>query len=327
MDNPLISIIVPVYNVKEYLKRCVESLINQTYRNIEIIIVDDGSTDGSELLCDNFKNTDKRIKVFHKKNGGLSDARNFGISHSTGQYIGFVDSDDFIDKNMYEILMKNIIKNDADISICKFTITNKNSFKIKPETDIKVFSKEEAMKEVMLGNYFQSHVCNKLFKRKLFSNLKFPEKKWYEDVYSMHLLIHNSEKIVSSNYCGYAYFRRKESITNCTWNNKHFDWLDALENIKRFYKINYPEYLDEVCNVYVFANLLLIRKLCLTKKSGKKLIELLRENILENYKKYIKYKGKTSYNTTRNKIEVFFIKHFPKFYKIIVLILKNNSYK
>ena len=117
--EPKISIIVPVYNVEQYLERCVESLINQTYKNIEIILVDDGATDNSGQLCDELAQRDPRIVVYHKVNGGLSDARNYGIDKASGDYIGFIDSDDFIDDDMYEVLLSNILEYNAFISFCR----------------------------------------------------------------------------------------------------------------------------------------------------------------------------------------------------------------
>ena len=114
----LISVIIPIYNVEQYLKECLESVINQTYRNLEIILVDDGSKDKSGKICDEYKNKDERIKVVHKENGGLSDARNAGMKIATGKYIQFIDSDDFIDKDMIETLYNLIIENEADISMC-----------------------------------------------------------------------------------------------------------------------------------------------------------------------------------------------------------------
>ena len=113
-----ISIIVPIYNTKKYIDRVVNCLINQTYHNLEIILVDDGSTDGSSMLCDKYKKKDNRIKVIHQKNSGVSVARNVGLKHATGEYIGFVDSDDYISLNMYETLYNNLINTNSDISVC-----------------------------------------------------------------------------------------------------------------------------------------------------------------------------------------------------------------
>ncbi|MBQ7792832.1 MAG: glycosyltransferase family 2 protein, partial [Clostridia bacterium] len=123
-NQPLISIIIPVYNAAHYFERCIKSVLEQTYKNLEIILIDDGSTDGSEKLCDQYKEIDDRIKVVHKKNGGQSSARNLGLTMITGDYVGFVDSDDYIEKDMYEYLYNNMVKYHADISICHFYSEN-----------------------------------------------------------------------------------------------------------------------------------------------------------------------------------------------------------
>ena len=121
-NNPKISVIVPVYKVEKYLDRCVESIVNQTYKNLEIILVDDGSPDNCPVMCDEWAEKDERIRVIHKENGGLADARNAGMNIATGDYIGFVDSDDWIEPNMYEVLLKNALKYDADISRCGLSV-------------------------------------------------------------------------------------------------------------------------------------------------------------------------------------------------------------
>ena len=132
MNSDLISIVVPIYNMEKYLDKCVNSIISQTYKNIEIILVDDGSTDLSYDICEKYKKLDNRIKVYHKTNGGLSDAKNFGIKHASGKYIGFVDSDDWIEPMMYEILYKNIKEKNADIAICGRYIDYENGKSFDP---------------------------------------------------------------------------------------------------------------------------------------------------------------------------------------------------
>ena len=120
MKNPLISVVVPIYKVEEYLQRCVDSIINQTYKNLEIILVDDGSPDSCPKMCDNFAKQDKRIKVIHKINAGVSEARNTGLEYATGDYVGFIDSDDYIHPTMYEKLLNGIKKENSDICMCRF---------------------------------------------------------------------------------------------------------------------------------------------------------------------------------------------------------------
>lgn len=118
MNKSIISVVIPIYNMEKYLNKCIESVINQTYRNLEILLIDDGSTDNSPGMCDEWAKKDNRIKVFHKTNGGLSDAKNYGIEHASGKFIGFVDSDDWIDKNMYYNLINGCIKYKKDIGCC-----------------------------------------------------------------------------------------------------------------------------------------------------------------------------------------------------------------
>ena len=151
--NELISIIVPVYNVEQYLEKCVCSIINQTYKNLEIILVDDGATDSSGNMCDELAKSDNRIKVYHKENGGLSDARNYGVERATGEYIGFVDSDDYIDSEMYEKLYEAIKKEDVDVAECNFRFIYSN--RITNYTDDKyylVLNKDEYTKEYVTMN-------------------------------------------------------------------------------------------------------------------------------------------------------------------------------
>lgn len=177
----LISVIIPVYNVEKYLNKSIESVIKQTYKELEIILVDDGSTDSSGKICDEFAQKDDRIKVIHKKNGGLSDARNAGISEAKGKYLGFIDSDDYIDKNFYEILYNVLKKYNSDISICKHreTYTDYEENTSKLEIKEQVFNTEQALKELLLFGEVNNYAWNKLYKKELFNEINYPVgKKW-----------------------------------------------------------------------------------------------------------------------------------------------------
>lgn len=146
MDK-LISVIVPIYNVEKYLTKCIESIINQTYENLEIILVDDGSPDNCPIICDEYAKRDSRVKVIHKKNGGLSDARNAGLDIATGEYIMFIDSDDFVEIDMMESMMNNMIDNNVDLVVCNIKYIYDNSEKVKYNQKDKVLDKYEAMQE------------------------------------------------------------------------------------------------------------------------------------------------------------------------------------
>ena len=214
--NKKISVIVPVYKVEKYLARCVDSIINQTYKNLEIILVDDGSPDGCGKICDEYAERDSRIKVIHKENGGLSSARNAGLDIATGDYIGFVDSDDFIDLDMYSLLYEMIKNGDVEI-----TGVNGQSFveeeHLKPwvvgrEKLIKEMSGEDAVKGLLLRTFISS-VCSKLFSAKLFENKRFATGKLSEDallLFEIFVYEKCRYRYVDDHY--YFYFMRDDSI-------------------------------------------------------------------------------------------------------------------
>lgn len=232
MSNELLSIIIPVYNVEKYLKNCLDSVINQTYKNLEIILVNDGSTDNCAKICDAYKDNNKQIKVIHKQNGGLSDARNVGILQATGRYIGFVDSDDTIDKEMYDILLSNLKNNNADISICNFYFVRENH-KIQQSfsNQIKLKNKEEALDDLYNNSKFGNFVWNKLYKKELFNNIKFPIKKKYEDIWIMHELFAQAQNITYIDKPLYYYYERSNSIIGEESIQTSIDYFDGM--IKR----------------------------------------------------------------------------------------------
>lgn len=216
--DDLISIIVPVYNVEKYLKRCLDSIINQTYKNLEIICVDDGSKDSSGKILDDYKLKDKRIKVYHIKNGGVSHARNLGISKATGKYIGFVDSDDYIEPNMFEELYNSIIENKSDISVCNFWHDYEDKKENRMNTTTDIISETMCRKEYinsLFRNNFYCFMCNKLYISKLAKKIKFDlnlsilEDVIYNIEYAKYV-----EKASYVNECLYHYVQRNTSVTH-----------------------------------------------------------------------------------------------------------------
>ena len=185
MSNPLISVIVPVYNVEKYLKKCIQSIINQTYKNLEIILVDDGSSDNSGKICDEFAQKDNRIKVIHKTNGGLSDARNAGLDVMSGEWVSFVDSDDFVSPYYIENLHYLVNKYDVDMAITSFVRffnenTKLSSNKISNQ-EVLIHNPDEAIKNMLYGKYYSVSACFKIYKKDLFYNNRFTKGKIYED--------------------------------------------------------------------------------------------------------------------------------------------------
>lgn len=251
---PKISIIVPVYNVQNYLDSCIQSILNQTFKDFEVILVNDGSTDKSGAICNEYSKKYSKVKVIHKQNGGQGDARNEGIKIAKGDYIGFVDSDDVIEDSMYEILYNMCIKNDADVSTCLLTsieegITNNKIYSGK----ISIYSNKEAIKETYNGGISGYSPCNKLYNRILFENIKFPVGRIYEDASVLYKLYMNSNKIIFIESALYKYMRREGSTTNRPVSHKRFDIVDMFEEKYDFMEQNYPEMCEKIKSMYYIS--------------------------------------------------------------------------
>lgn len=233
--EPLISVIVPVYNVEKYLKKCVESIIRQTYKNIEIILVDDGSTDNSGKICDELKSKDERIKVFHKKNGGLSDARNYGIERMSGKWVTFIDSDDYIFSKYIEKLYSILESNKAEISICDpVHVFGENKPEFKEETNIIIYNSLGAIQTMWYQTSFLPSAWGKLYKSDIFKNLRFTKGIIFEDIDIMHEIFMKANKIVYSTAQYYAYVHRENSITTQKFSEKDLYILNVCEKIEKF---------------------------------------------------------------------------------------------
>ena len=240
MEESLISIIVPVYNVESYLKKCVDSIINQTYQKIEVILVDDGSSDGCAQICDEYQDIDNRVRVLHKKNGGLSSARNAGIGIATGEYLGFVDSDDYIANDMFEVLINNIKQNDADMAVCGvFECFEGTSPKIDERHLYYEVNKETALNLIFDGRDASVSACRKLYKKALFDDIRFPEGKISEDAFVIVDILRKCNKVVITTDQYYYYIRRTGSITTEKPSDKMFDAIEAYERnldlIKKYF--------------------------------------------------------------------------------------------
>ena len=247
MKNDLISIIIPVYKVEKYLEKCIESVLKQTYTNLEIFLIDDGSPDNCGKICDEYAKKDSRIEVIHKANGGLSDARNVGISKAKGRYIGFVDSDDYIKENMYEILLNLIKKYDADVSICNlYDVIDGNEYIRNKENGIREYSRLDILKEVLLDKNIQSYAWNKLYKKELFDEVKYPIGKKYEDIGTTFYIFEKCNKIVVTSEPEYYYLKRSDSLVNNVTESTVFDYMELIlqrylyiyDNIKELKQYN-----------------------------------------------------------------------------------------
>lgn len=241
MEKELVTIIVPIYNVEKYLKECIESIINQTYKNLEIILVNDGSTDDSLKICMDYKEKDKRIVIINKINGGLSDARNKGIDAANGKYICFVDSDDYISSTYVELLYNEARKNNTDIVLCGIKNVNDEK-KILSEYGYKK-NIVKSGKELLFDYYQENGVevivaWNKLYKRELFNTYRYNVGKIHEDEFLTYKILYNLDKVSIISDKLYYYRKNDTSIVNKKFNLKRLDLIEALENRMTFFKEN-----------------------------------------------------------------------------------------
>ena len=255
-QEPLISVIVPVYKVEQYLPKCVDSILNQTYRNLEVILVDDGSPDTCGVICDAYAEKDPRVKVIHKENGGLSSARNAGIDIAQGEYFGFVDSDDWIEPEMYETLYSGIQKYDAKVAYGgRYDVDGKTGGRIVglcPE-------KEECISGIeMLGRTFLWDRCDsaawdKLYHRSLFDEIRYPQGFNSEDIAIFYKLMELTDKVVMCNKPLYNYLHRPNSITTAKLSDKTFHFLHHTDTIYPYIRKNHPELADKAQYFHIAA--------------------------------------------------------------------------
>lgn len=242
--KPKVSIVVPVYNVEQYLNQCLESLKNQTYKNLEIILVDDGSTDNSGIMCDEFAKKNNNVIVIHQKNQGLSGARNSGVIRSSGEYITFLDSDDWISNEYVEYLYNLIDKYHVDVvCTCFFTYwegSNKISDPEQSEIKCIKFSPEDALEEICYGSLFGCSVPDKLYKRELVLKNPFPIGKLYEDLATMYKIIGSCNGVIYSSKKLSYYRRREGSIINEPFSKDHLFIIQAAEEQLAYFRKYYP---------------------------------------------------------------------------------------
>ena len=245
---PKLSVVVPVYKVEAYLEKCVSSLLNQVFHDFEVILVDDGSPDNCGAICDELAKNDYRIRVIHKNNGGLSDARNVGIEAAKGDYIGFVDSDDWIAPEMYEKLLQVAGESKADIAVCGvYRVKDGKTSVLHSFEKGYIFEHDEAMRRI-LSNQIKSYACNKIYRRHLFNDLCYPVGRAYEDLATTYLLFAKAKRVACINYIGYYYLYRPASIT--TTANSYIKYQEFCSSQERelYASEHYPQIVS-VCKI------------------------------------------------------------------------------
>lgn len=234
MKDCLISIIIPIYNTEKYLRECLDSVTNQSYKNLDIILINDGSTDRSKEICEEYVNKDKRIRLINQKNMGAAMAKNTGLDLIRGDLFSIIDSDDILHPNNLEMLYKNMINTDADIIEGNFTTTLdkfNNELNIKNSIDkknIKVFNTEKALEELIISRKFHQTPWNKLYKTELLKNIRFPDGKYIDDEYWTYKLFLNAKQVSSLDLITYYYRQHESSTMGKSYSVRRLDAVDAL---------------------------------------------------------------------------------------------------
>lgn len=308
----IVTIIIPVYNILSFLDKCLDSVCKQTYKELEIILVDDGSTDGSAIACDQWSSTDNRIKVYHKKNGGLSDARNYGLSKATGSYIIYLDGDDWIATNAVEKLVHTAQEYHADFIQAGYYYAYENYLLVYNEpTNIIEYNKENALKELISNGRIKNFVWGSLIKRELALQVPFIKGRYFEDSFWKYQIMELSNKFVYVAIPLFYYRQRPQSISG-SFTLKNIDLLIGIEKRLQFIQKNYPQLFNLALNKYwnLTFNYMLIAQ------------QSYDANIKETYINYftnINLKYKEHLNKHLKLMYILYRRYYPLFY-IITLI-------
>ena len=264
----LISVIVPVYKVEKYLDKCVSSIVNQTYRNLEIILVDDGSPDNCGAMCDAWAKKDSRIRVIHKENGGGAQARNTGLSLASGQYIGFVDSDDFLHPSMYQHLLDILFETNSDIAECGYHITDTDEFLPNDAGSQRtLLDTEAALKENIRDNICRQLVWNKLYKASVLTEVRFVEGKFVDDEFFTYKALGNAKQVASTSTRLYYYRQQCNSAMHQKFSLKWLDALDAKAARLQYIKSRFPSLIEMAKTNLLFSCLYQMQQ-CVRYMSG-----------------------------------------------------------
>lgn len=330
MHKPLISVIVPVYNAEKHLSRCIKSITSQTYEQLEILLINDGSTDNSAIICDEYQRLDKRIKVFNKSNGGVSSARNCGLENAVGEYIGFVDSDDWIDSNMYEILYLNLIEHCADISACEMYYDYDNSTLVNAKDGtIKVLECKEEMYDAALNPiFFSGYVCNKLFRKSLVEkvngkNYPFSENVFQcEDLLFVSSYIYHSSRAVYTSKPLYHYNKGENNVDAKKYSNVNprvLSLINAYDQLIDLYSVISPKHLNHLKLNYTKINMNLKYRLVKSDKDP-----VLLAKLDKNIKKYYIHVLTAENIRLRQKVNILATRLFPSVSGALKLFVKRH---
>ena len=311
--NPKISIIVPVYKVEMYIHKCIDSVLAQTFTDFELILVDDGSPDNCGRICDEYAKKDSRIVVIHKENGGQSSARNVGLDIAKGDYVGFVDSDDWIEPDMYEILYNVCTEHDCDIANCSSTIYFKDRTIVNGGHPLTIHDRQEAMKTMLEGKLYDECLWTKLIKRNLLEDIRIPNGIMYEDTAFTYKFMHRAKRVGCIGVAKYNYIKRDDSTMDRAIKNISIDAPLIYEEMYTFINDNYPDLSDIVA----------------LKLANRCMIVL---NLMINSDRFIIYKDdyyRIAKNLSDKFSETIALKDYPRNVKVLLLLNKihPNLYK
>lgn len=322
MDNPKLSVIVPIYNVEPYLRRCVDSVLAQTLADIEIILVNDGSTDGCADICNEYAGKDYRIKVIHKENGGLSSARNAGLDSATGEFIAFVDGDDCISPEMYMKMLTALQKEHADLCVCGYQKADENYNSVGSGSShiYQVLPGIQAIEKMYSNDYIYFTIaCNKLFKSCLFSEIRFPEGKLFEDGYAAFRYYYLCKTVVCLPDCFYLYLTRTGSITTSKLTVKNLDGLSAeVDSINFLTEKGCFELTEKAQTKYAGAIIYNLKRFDLKQKD----VRLKFKEIHRDFTRLYPGIMKNSVLSKKEKILITFFRINPRFCKWVITVKK-----
>ncbi|EGP5526537.1 glycosyltransferase family 2 protein [Enterococcus faecium] len=318
-----ISIIMTVFNVEKYLAKAIDSVLLQTFADFELILVDDGSSDRSGEICDEYQQRDKRIKVIHQPNSGVSSARNTGLENAQGKFIGFVDSDDYIESDMYEFLYNNLIEEKADLSICGIYDVYEGKEPQAKTPGHYVLTKDETVKMILEAKVISVHPVNKLYKKELFNHIRYPIGKITEDGAVMFHLLENVEKVVVDMTPKYYYYHRMNSITTSPYSEKDLSTIEAWEMNEKYIATNYPEYSDIAHTRVCWAYFIVLDKIMISHAEKKSTVT---KQIVDFLRKNYTFILRSPYFTRNRKIAATILQLNVRLYKKLA-ILEDEKYK
>lgn len=306
MEEELISVVVPIYKVEKFLPTCIESLIKQSYKNMELILVDDGSPDLCPQICDKYKQLDSRIKVIHKTNGGLSDARNAGIEIAQGEWITFVDSDDYVGDDFLKTLYIMARKSNADISICDYESVLDDGAEERKYTHVVEYNNVECLKKTYIPEVhgMEFTAWGKLYRIGLFRDLgiRYPVGKIHEDTFTTYKLLYEANRIVFFDAIEYFYRRREESIMTSAFNKKRLVTLDATREACQFFERKKESELLELAINMHLRNYVCIYNDLYKNRNNINNYTAVKRNVLKKYREDFQYYIKKSNFKVRKKI-------------------------